>query len=350
MFTKTILSLALIMGTTAGAFAADGHVAASPVYGKYSARAMERSELARRDRVGFVVGNMIFVGFHEMGHALADQLRLPLLGRSEDAADSFAAIALLEEGSGFSVNVLVQAARGLFLMDRRDRRQGDPLDFSDEHGLERQRAFQIICFMVGSDPSKFKDLANSVRLPDDRQRSCRTDYEVAKDAWHLVLDPHLRSPDQPRAPIEISYQQGAGKLQDYARSFQAIALLEALAEYVSDRYLVPHPIRLVMESCGDPNARWDPSTLTGSFCYELAEDFGDLYRGHAKRAIAREMQGNRLIAGNLTPTGRAHDASKANLEAGAGLPDAFETRHSLEKLALDLEDRTPSLFTQTGNR
>src|ERR1700726_875577 len=104
---------------------------------------------SRRGETGLiVVGNMLFVGFHELGHALVQQLRLPLLGRGEDAADSFATLALLNEGSALSVNVLVQAARGLFLMDRRDRKLGDALDFSDAHGFDKQRAFQIICLMV----------------------------------------------------------------------------------------------------------------------------------------------------------------------------------------------------------
>jgi hypothetical protein len=41
--------------------------------------------------------------------------------------------------------------RGLFLSDRRDRKQREELDFSEAHGLDKQRADQIICLMVGSD-------------------------------------------------------------------------------------------------------------------------------------------------------------------------------------------------------
>jgi len=59
------------------------------------------------------------------GSCARRQFRLPTLGRAEDAADSFATIALLDAGSEFSINVLVQAARGLFLSDRRDRKQGE---------------------------------------------------------------------------------------------------------------------------------------------------------------------------------------------------------------------------------
>src|ERR1700719_2709632 len=82
------------------------------------ARMKKMSEQQQQDLVEFVAGNMLFVGFHEMGHALVGQLHLPVLGRGEDAADSFATLAMLQEGTEFSVNVLVQAARGWFLMDQ----------------------------------------------------------------------------------------------------------------------------------------------------------------------------------------------------------------------------------------
>jgi len=100
------------------------------------ARMKKMSQQEQRDLVEFVAGNMLFVGFHEIGHALVSELHLPVLGREEDAADSFATLAMLEEGTEFSVNILVQAARGWFLLDRRDRKLGEMLSFYDEHGLD----------------------------------------------------------------------------------------------------------------------------------------------------------------------------------------------------------------------
>jgi hypothetical protein len=35
-----------------------------------------------------------------------------------------------------------------------------------------------------------------------------------------------------------------------------------------------------MQSCGGPNAQWVPSTNTLTVCYELAEDFAELYRAY----------------------------------------------------------------------
>src|SRR5262245_20564642 len=145
-------------------------------------RTKKMSQQEQQDLVEFVAGNMLFVGFHEMGHALVSELRLPVLGREEDAADSFATLAMLEEGTEFSVNVLVQAARGWFLMDRRDRKLREMLSFYDEHGLDQQRAYAIVCLMVGSNAEEFKVLADWVQMPPARQKTCRNDYSAAKFA------------------------------------------------------------------------------------------------------------------------------------------------------------------------
>src|SRR5579859_763750 len=142
-----------------------------------SPRLKKLSQKQREDLVEFVTGNMLFVILHEMAHAAVDGFQLIVLGREEDAADDFAVMRLLAVGSDFSHRILVHAARGWFLSDKRDRKDGEPFAYYDEHGLDKQRAYQIVCMMVGSDPKEFKDLANEAKLPEDRQESCHSkDY------------------------------------------------------------------------------------------------------------------------------------------------------------------------------
>jgi len=116
----------------------------------------------------FVSGNMLFVLLHELGHTAITQMGLPVLGKMEDAADSFAAVRLIKVGSEFSNRVLTEAAEGWFLADRRDNKSGDKVAYYDEHGLNQQRAYQIVCYMVGADGEKFKTLAAEVKLPEER--------------------------------------------------------------------------------------------------------------------------------------------------------------------------------------
>jgi hypothetical protein len=311
--------------------------------------------------VEFVIGNMLFVGFHELGHGLVNQFRLPVLGREEDAVDAFATLAMLEEGTEFSLNVLVQAARGWFLSDRREHKLGNMLSFYDEHGLDQQRAYAIVCLMVGSDGQAFKPLADWVQMPDDRQKSCRSDYENAKYAWDLVLKPHLRAADQPKTMIDVVYEPGPGALDTYSRSFRSVGFLEAIAAQAADRYVLPRPISVVMRSCGDSNAFWTTATLKETVCYEMAEDFVELYRGYREKPSARKkMTSNQLVAENVKRIRLVHKMSMGDLAADAGLPGAWVVRmehglenatvDQLEKLARALKVDAADFFTQASSK
>ena len=80
-----------------------------------------------------------------------------------------------------------------FLSARREARDGDPPSFYERHELDQQRAYQIICLMVGSDPARFKALADRTELPEDRRRTCAWDYKTASDpglaCWRRIAAP-----------------------------------------------------------------------------------------------------------------------------------------------------------------
>src|SRR5215471_13717641 len=181
----------------------------------------------RQQIVEFVIGNILFAMLHELGHVAIVEMELPVVGKEEDAADSFAAVRLIRLGSEFSHRVLVEAAKGWFLSVRRDKASGDEVDFYDTHGLDQQRAYQIVCFMVGADPVQFKDLAKETKLPEDRQKSCAGDYSKALASWELVLNPHRRSADQPKTKIDYAYGGGKGeRLESIAQGVRSLQLLE----------------------------------------------------------------------------------------------------------------------------
>jgi hypothetical protein len=226
----------------------------------------------------FVSGNMLFVLLHEMAHVYITQMGLPVLGRMEDSADTYAALRLIRSGSNFSHRVLLEAAEGWFMADRRDQKTGDKVAYYDEHGLNQQRAYQIVCLMVGSDDEKFKDLAKETKLPETRQDSCAGDYSNAAYSWDLVLKPHRRDLDQPKTKIDVVYGPAEGRAATARQVARSIQLLETVAEHATDEFAWPDPFTLEMQSCGAPNARWDLATHKLTVCYELASDFADLYR------------------------------------------------------------------------
>jgi len=251
-----------------------------------SPRLRDLSPDQRRRIVEFVAGNVLFALLHEMGHAHITEMGLVVLGREEDAADSFAVLTMLKVGSSFSREVLVQASLGWFLSAYRDEKERVRLSFYDEHGLDRQRAYGIVCLMVGSDPDKFTDLAKMTKLPEERQRSCLGDYSTASWSWEQVMKPHRRTSDQPKNKIEVVYDKAEGELVAFQQLFRSIELLETIADVASEEYVWRRPFTLGMQSCGAPGAHWDLSQRKLVVCYELAAEFAMLYRQYTKWGVS----------------------------------------------------------------
>ena len=254
-----------------------------------SPRLKGMSQAQREKHVEFVVGNLLFVLGHEAGHAAISDMGIPVVGREEDAADIFATLMALMCTDGFADRVLANAALGWFYSDRRDRRDrrdrplgAEAAAYYDGHGMDLQRAYTVVCLMVGSNMGKFASVAQAARLPAERQTTCQDDYLNAKWSWDQVLQSHLRKADEPRTAINIVYGPGNGQYDAYAAVARQMKILEAMADHLSDHFVWRAPLSLEMQSCGDANARFEFRTKKVIVCYELAEEFSELYRRYGR--------------------------------------------------------------------
>jgi len=234
----------------------------------------------------FATGNMLFVLLHEMAHGLISDLGLPVLGREEDAADAFATVTMLEMKTEFTHRTLVNATKSWLIADRRSREAGEPMVFYDVHGLDLQRAYNIVCLMVGSDPDLFEDLANEVNLPDERRDSCAGDYSNASWSWNKALQPFVRKADQERAKYEITYSKAEGSLDIFEKSFRATGMMERVSTLMSDHYAWRKPFAIETRTCGESGANWSIPQHKVVICYELADEFVQLYKLHGEEPLA----------------------------------------------------------------
>lgn len=253
---------------------------------KADPRLADLSESKRRDAVQFLVGNLVFVMMHEIGHVLISEMGLPVLSREEDAADTFAAVSMIWMRNAFSERVLAEAAKGWFYSDRRDRQRNVPVVYYDEHSLDRQRAYQIVCLMVGSDPTKFAGLAEETGLPEDRQKTCEADFSNAEWSWQRVLKDHWRT-TQPMTPIPVRHGDPGERLKFFARIIESVELVEILAQRLSDKFVWRAPFAIETKACGKSGADWNIATRTVTLCYELAEELALLYCASDLQTISR---------------------------------------------------------------
>ena len=276
----------------------------------------------RRQIVEFVSGNMMFVLLHELGHAAISEMNLPVLGKEEDAADAFASTRLIRMGSDVTNRVVIEAAKGWFMADRRDQAEGEMIPYYDEHGLNQVRAYQIVCFLVGSDKQKFKDLSTETKLPEGRQDSCAQDYKRALNSWNAVLQPHLRAIEDPQTKIEVTYGNAEGRLGVAAQVFRSVKLLELVAQRSAELIKWPEPFALEMQSCGFINARWDRTNRKLTLCYELAADFADLYRdyGDVLAENTKDAVSKPAVPRSSYRSGRATRRQESRLAQRSGEP------------------------------
>jgi len=138
---------------------------------------------------------LAFVFFHELGHALIDIYNLDITGREEDAADQVATVLLLKLPHGEVMAIHGALAFGLLAAG--DGNIAD-LPFWDVHSFGKQRYFNIICWVYGSNPDPtFRDAVTKAGLPASRSERCIPEYRRMQKAWLKLLSPFLKSDISP---------------------------------------------------------------------------------------------------------------------------------------------------------
>lgn len=140
------------------------------------------------------LGPTFDVFLHEAGHAVFDLLRIPMLGREEDAADQFSAYIQLQLSSEEARTLILGIARlgrkeAVKEMSTAPRLK----DFAGEHGFAAQRYFNVICMAYGRDPRLFADAVRLGHLPPERAATCGIEYAQFEQAFQTLILPHLDS-------------------------------------------------------------------------------------------------------------------------------------------------------------
>ena len=137
----------------------------------------------------YVMDVIVHTLLHELGHALIEDLQLPVTVREEDAVDTLATLLLIdwfEEGHEMALS-----AADLFAMESEQRGELAESDFWGEHSLDEQRYFSGLCLIYGSDPERHTDLL-SEQQREEQGEYCELEYQRQHQAWQQLLAPWLR--------------------------------------------------------------------------------------------------------------------------------------------------------------
>ncbi|HEY0376809.1 MAG TPA: DUF4344 domain-containing metallopeptidase [Pyrinomonadaceae bacterium] len=148
-------------------------------------------EKTPEDLAEAVKGSTAWTFYHELGHAMIDVYKLPLTGKNEDAADQISTNILIDggdEGEKFALSGAEDFGREAGA----DNDLND-LQFADTHSLDKQRFYNIVCWVYGQNEAKYGNLIEQGSLPENRAPRCKEEYDTMARSWQTLLAPHMKS-------------------------------------------------------------------------------------------------------------------------------------------------------------
>lgn len=248
----------------------------------------------------FILANTEFTLLHEIAHVLIWELKPPVFGREEDAADTIAVMAQMmlpvKKGESNEIEKLQAVAEGWKLEWQLVQEEEIDNAYWDLHSLEIQRYYNIACLVYGADPKNRADIVTAAQLPTDRAEWCHEEYVLAKRAmdWLLTkLSADTAGMDKSeRGKTTVQYAKNTTlegeKIDKWLRDS---GIAERLAEAMTRRFDLPRDIVISFESCPLPNAAWDAEQAKIQFCHALLNRF--LY-------LARELSKERNFSADDT--------------------------------------------------
>ena len=143
-----------------------------------------------------VGGALTFAFIHELGHCLIDVLNLPSTGREEDAVDQLSTFVLVGLSGDEGEKMAISGALSWGIQYERLAKSGKTaaeLDmlWADEHSMDGQRFYNILCWVFGHNPNKYMGMINRP-LPEARAVRCPQEYTRLASAWLTLLKPYLK--------------------------------------------------------------------------------------------------------------------------------------------------------------
>lgn len=173
-----------------------------------------------------------FILLHELGHAVIHELDLAAVGREEDAADEFATLIASRAMGDRGQKMAFTAAEWFGLMGS-DQYKLKELSFWDEHSLNKQRFYKILCLIYGSSPSATERIVKPL-VPVTRMMSARKRFSGKEKRWDRLLSAHkLNGSAMPLNPVwpDLSEPRTISFESEKTGSLMAVSELRRIQEF-----------------------------------------------------------------------------------------------------------------------
>jgi len=136
-----------------------------------------------------VRSKLLEIFLHESAHALFDPLRIPIIGRQEEAADVLAGVVVLHMRNR-SARETVLGITWMYAQEAKEERVGRK-KLADVHLLAEQRYYNWLCLAYGARPALFADFVRDNLLTAERAETCQDEYRRSAYAVTKLMGPYL---------------------------------------------------------------------------------------------------------------------------------------------------------------
>jgi hypothetical protein len=199
--------------------------------------------------------------YHEVGHAVIDQLDLPVYGMEENAADVFALALAQRLHSEAELAAILRDTTEAY---RRDA-AAELFDHWAQYMPAGQRLARQVCLWFGAEPDARADLARALGMPPEEARRCEIDAFDADAAWAPVLDGVRPDPRDVTPTFRLPlFDRRLGRLSRDVKRLNRVVKL-------------PRTVPVDVEACGEANAYYyDDGRI--AICAELLDDLDRMAR------------------------------------------------------------------------
>lgn len=287
MGTGKLSDLAIVCAAMAlpicSASALDKAVPAQPAPAPKAEEKAPQLSKAQTERIDdFVLANLAFITLHEMGHALISEFELRIPGREEETADRFAAYMMVQ--SQPMEELFKDAIIGWFA--RADQKKPEENDLWSRHNTDIQRAVNAVCLLYGTDPRRFKSLADEYKMASEARKPCNDDATNNGQTWFEALlaegyviagtaETRARIPPAGSEFMTIEYNQSKNFKAERDLLIKS-GLLEETRNGFRRNFVIESGIKLTAEECGEANAFWLKSARKLTICYELVRQYREI--------------------------------------------------------------------------
>ncbi|KIT17631.1 DUF4344 domain-containing metallopeptidase [Jannaschia aquimarina] len=201
-------------------------------------------------RADYVLNNLRFTLWHEAGHAVIDQMDVPIRGPEEAIADGFA---LMLAARLLGPDEMAQLLSDVAEQARRDA-VDEVFDAWSPYMPGAQRVAWLICVGYGLSPSA-RPLARALGLPPQKESHCLDAARRITGGWDEILaaqGPH----------------DGSTSFRAYGYD-RTLRLLQEDLLRLNRTIRLPRQVPVVVERCGEDNAFYYPEEEEIVFCEEM---------------------------------------------------------------------------------